>query len=180
MAVIMKSVEEQLSQYKSVHFNKNNIKTHFIGIPLIILALTLLLSLNTFNVLFLNMTLILSPAIVLFSGVLVYYFVLQWRLALGMLGYIVTNLYIASLMTAIPNSYLLAITIFVVGWVMQFIGHYFEKAKPAFVDDLSQFLIGPFFLMAEIYFYLGLEKKLLKDITPLAIARRRKLEAIKR
>jgi uncharacterized membrane protein YGL010W len=176
----MKTVEDQLSQYKSVHFNKNNIKTHFIGIPLIILALTLLLSLYTFSVIIFNITLILSPAIIFFSGVLIYYFALQWRLALGMVIYIIPNLYIASVITAIPNSYLLAIAIFVIGWIIQFIGHYFEKAKPAFVDDLSQFLIGPFFLMAELYFYLGLEKKLNKDITPLAIERRRKLEAAKR
>jgi uncharacterized membrane protein YGL010W len=176
----MKSVEEQLSQYKSVHFNMNNIKTHFVGIPLIILALTLLLSLYSFNVTFIGIEIILSPAIIFFSGVLIYYFALQWRLALGMVVYIIANLYVASLMTAIPNSYILAITIFVVGWIIQFIGHYFEKAKPAFVDDLSQFLIGPFFLMAEVYFALGLEKKLNKVITPLAIERRRKLEAKKR
>ncbi|MFT5758975.1 MAG: YGL010W-like membrane protein [Alteromonadaceae bacterium] len=176
----MKSVEEQLTQYKSVHFNKKNIKTHFVGIPLIILALTILLSLYSFSITFFNLKIILSPAIIFFSGVLIYYFVLQWRLALGMVLYIIANLYLASLMTAIPNSYLVAIAIFIVGWIIQFVGHYFEKAKPAFVDDLSQFLIGPFFLMAEIYFYLGLEKKLNKAITPRAIERRRQLEAAKR
>ena len=176
----MKSVEEQLSQYKSVHFNKNNIKTHFIGIPLIILALTLLLSLYSFDVNLLSIKINLTPAIIFFSGVLIYYFVLHWRLALGMVFYVTPNLYIASLMAPMPNSYLLAIIIFVVGWIVQFIGHYFEKAKPAFVDDLSQFLIGPFFLMAEVYFYMGLEKKLNKDITPLAIKRRKQLEENKR
>ncbi len=176
----MKSVEEQLSQYKSVHFNKNNIKTHFVGIPLIILALTVLLSLYSFKVNPIDIQINLTPAILFFSGVLIYYFVLQWRLAIGMVVYIIPNLYIASLMAPMPNSYLLAIFIFVVGWVIQFIGHYFEKAKPAFIDDLNQFLIGPFFLMAEIYFYLGWEKKLNKDITPLAIKRRKQLEESKR
>ncbi len=176
----MKSVEEQLSRYKSVHFNKKNIKTHFVGIPLIILALTLLLSFYSFSITVINSKIILTPAIIFFSGVLIYYFFLQWRLASGMVVYIIANLYIASLMTVIPNSFLLAITLFIVGWIIQFIGHHFEKAKPAFVDDLSQFLIGPFFLMAETYFYFGLEKKLNKTITPLAIERRRQLEAAKR
>ena len=33
------------------------------------------------------------------------------------------------------------------------IGHGYEKAKPAFMDDLNQLLIGPFFLMAELFLY---------------------------
>ena len=36
----MKTVEVQLANYKSVHFNKQNIKSHFIGIPLIVWAIT--------------------------------------------------------------------------------------------------------------------------------------------
>jgi len=176
----MKSIEEQLSQYKSVHFNKNNIKTHFIGIPLIVFALTVFLSLYSFDVNLFNITLTLTPAIIFFSGVLIYYFILRWRLALGTVVYIIPNVYFASLMVPMANSYLLAIVIFVVGWIIQFIGHYFEKAKPAFIDDLSQFLIGPLFLIAEVYFLLGLENKLNEEITPLAIKRRKELEAAKR
>jgi len=176
----MKNIEEQLSQYKSVHFNKNNIKTHFIGIPLIVFALTVFLSLYSFDVTLFNITIMLTPAIIFFSGVLVYYFILQWRLALGAMVYIIPNVIIANLMVPIADSYLIAIVIFVVGWIIQFIGHYFEKAKPAFIDDLSQFLIGPLFLIAEVYFLFGLENKLNQKITPLAIKQRKQIEAAKR
>jgi len=176
----MKNIEEQLSQYKSVHFNKNNIKTHFIGIPLIVFALTVFLSLYSFDVTLFNITITLTPAIIFFSGVLVYYFILQWRLALGAVVYIIPNVIIANLMVSIADSYLIAIVIFVVGWIIQFIGHYFEKAKPAFIDDLSQFLIGPLFLIAEVYFLFGLENKLNQKITPLAIKQRKQIEAAKR
>ncbi|WP_252345987.1 Mpo1-like protein, partial [Shewanella indica] len=41
----MKSAVEQLSTYKSVHLNPTNIKSHFIGIPLIIWSVFLMLSL---------------------------------------------------------------------------------------------------------------------------------------
>ena len=40
-------------------------------------------------------------------------------------------------------------------------------------------VIGPLFLMAEVYFALGLEKKLHDDITPMAIEKRRLLERSK-
>ena len=58
----------------------------------------------------------------------------------------------------------------------KFIGHHYEKAKPAFVDDLSQFLIGPLFLMAEVYFMLGLESVLKARVTSLALEKRKALE----
>ena len=46
--------------------------------------------------------------------------------------------------------------LFVVGWVFQFVGHYYEGKKPAFVDDLVGLVIGPLFVAAELGFALGL------------------------
>ena len=42
----------------------------------------------------------------------------------------------------------------------QFIGHYFEGRKPAFVDDLTGLIIGPLFVAAELGFMLGLREPL--------------------
>jgi uncharacterized membrane protein YGL010W len=49
----------------------------------------------------------------------------------------------------------LAVVIFVVGWVLQFLGHKYEGMKPAFFDDAKQLLIGPLFVCAEAFFMLG-------------------------
>ena len=70
----------------------------------------------------------------------------------------------------------IAISVFVIGWVIQFIGHHYEKAKPAFFDDINQLLIGPLFVIAEVYFLLGQGKALDKDITKKAIEKRRLFE----
>ncbi|MCS6480295.1 DUF962 domain-containing protein, partial [Burkholderia thailandensis] len=43
-----------------------------------------------------------------------------------------------------------------VGWVIQFVGHYFEGRKPAFVDDLIGLIVGPLFVVAEVAFFAGL------------------------
>lgn len=175
----MKTAEEQLSTYKSVHLNKKNIATHFVGVPAIIWSLTLLLSLYSWSLKVGGQALTLTPAVVVFSGVLIYYFVLHWRLALGLLTFIVPVVYTAGLVAIHPQALYIAIAVFVVAWVIQFIGHHYEKAKPAFIDDLNQLLIGPFFLMAELYFMLGWEKNLEKVITPMAVEKRRAHEAAK-
>ena len=53
---------------------------------------------------------------------------------------------------------------FVVGWVIQFVGHWYEGRKPAFVDDMIGLLVGPMFVTAEAMFMLGWNKPLLAEI----------------
>lgn len=176
----MKSIEEQLARYKSVHLNQKNINTHFIGVPLIVFAVTLMLStitmeINIGNLISTGFTINLTLAMIIFAVVALYYIALHRLLAVGMLVYILINLFFAQLFSHTEGVLYIALVLFVVGWVIQFIGHYYEKAKPAFVDDLSQFLIGPLFLMAEVYFFLGLEPTLKTDITKLAIEKRKAL-----
>jgi len=50
--------------------------------------------------------------------------------------------------------------LFVVGWVFQFVGHFYEGKKPAFVDDLSGLAIGPLFVVCEFLFMCGTFKAL--------------------
>ena len=177
----MKSAEEQLSTYKSVHLNPKNIRTHFVGVPLIIWSIFLLLNLIPVNFFAWDDPAISINAASAFAiGVLIYYFKLHARLAIGLTLFILPVLYTSHLVTEVQGAVWIAIAVFVIGWVFQLIGHKYEKAKPAFVDDLNQLLIGPFFLMAELYFMLGLEKELDKQITPMAVAKRRALETLRR
>jgi uncharacterized membrane protein YGL010W len=53
-----------------------------------------------------------------------------------------------------PSVWIVAgLGLFVVGWTFQFLGHYYEGRKPAFMDDLLGLVIGPLFLVAEAVFY---------------------------
>jgi uncharacterized membrane protein YGL010W len=54
--------------------------------------------------------------------------------------------------------------LFVGGWALQFLGHYFEGKKPAFLDDLRGLLDGPLFLVAETAFALGLSPELREEV----------------
>ncbi|HEY4531053.1 MAG TPA: Mpo1-like protein [Luteimonas sp.] len=50
----------------------------------------------------------------------------------------------------------LAIAVFVVAWIAQFIGHKLEGRKPSFLTDLVYLLIGPAWVLAKLYRKLGL------------------------
>ena len=53
-----------------------------------------------------------------------------------------------------------ALVLFGVGWVFQFLGHWLEGRKPAFVDDIVGLLVGPMFVVAELLMMLGLLARL--------------------
>jgi uncharacterized membrane protein YGL010W len=52
----------------------------------------------------------------------------------------------------------LAIGVFVVAWIAQFVGHskLFEGKRPSFFTDLRYLLIGPAWILAKAYRRLGL------------------------
>ena len=50
----------------------------------------------------------------------------------------------------------LAIAVFVVAWIAQFVGHKLEGRKPSFLTDLVYLLIGPAWVLAKLYRRLGL------------------------
>jgi uncharacterized membrane protein YGL010W len=50
----------------------------------------------------------------------------------------------------------LAIGVFVVAWIAQFVGHHIEGRRPAFFTDLAYLLIGPAWIVAKIMRKLGI------------------------
>ncbi|MFX7938309.1 Mpo1-like protein, partial [Acinetobacter baumannii] len=60
-------------------------------------------------------------------------------------------------LAALPTTAWLAssLGLFFGGWVLQFIGHWYEGRKPAFVDDIVGLVIGPLFVAAEAGFLMG-------------------------
>lgn len=60
----------------------------------------------------------------------------------------------------------IAISVHVVSWIMQFVGHgKFEGRKPALLDNLVQALfLAPLFVWYEVLFKLGFYKQLKHDV----------------
>lgn len=154
----MKTLNEHLAQYAAYHRDPRNIATHFVGIPMIFLAIIVLLSRPVFTGL---SAVPLTPALVLSCMVAIYYVWLDLRYGLVMAGVFVMCLLLANELAAQSTTLWLSmgIGLFVVGWIIQFMGHYYEGKKPAFVDDLMGLLIGPLFILVEFGFALRLRKE---------------------
>ncbi|SDS34156.1 Uncharacterized membrane protein YGL010W [Pseudomonas asplenii] len=158
----MKNLVEHLSQYAEYHRDPRNIASHFIGIPLIVIAVATLLSRPGWPV----AGLWLTPAVLL--TVASAWFYLRLEVALGVLMTVLLGLsvWLGQIIAAQSTMVWLStgIGLFVVGWIIQFVGHYYEGRKPAFVDDLSGLIVGPLFVVAELAFLLGLRKALKQAI----------------
>jgi len=155
----MRTLPDQLSNYAAYHRERRNIATHFVGIPMIVVSIATLLSRPAFAHLG---GLPITPAAIVTAGALLFYFRLDLRYGLVMTIFNGLALWAGMRLAAEPTAYWLAagIGLFAVGWVIQFIGHYFEGRKPAFVDDLVGLLVGPLFVVAEWGFALGLRREL--------------------
>jgi uncharacterized membrane protein YGL010W len=159
----MRNTTELMVQYAAYHRDRRNITTHFIGIPLIVFAIGVLLSRPAFSL----GGHALTPAWVLW-GVSALWYLTRGNLVLGAavtLGNGVLMVLAHHVPAASTSAWLTwGLGSFVVGWVLQFIGHYYEGRKPAFVDDMVGLLVGPMFVTGEFLFGLGWGKPLLDEI----------------
>ncbi|SCW99516.1 MULTISPECIES: DUF962 domain-containing protein [unclassified Pseudomonas] len=158
----MKSLVDHLSQYAAYHRDPRNIASHFIGIPLIFVAVAVLLSRPGWPV----GTVLVSPA--LLAAVASAWFYLRLELRLGALMTVLLGLavWLGQVLAAQSTWVWLGsgLGMFVVGWAIQFVGHSYEGRKPAFVDDLTGLIVGPLFVVVEAGFLLGLRGELKRAI----------------
>jgi len=157
-----KSIVEHLTQYAAYHRDRRNIVTHIIGIPMIVFGLLILLSRPEFSAGAVMMT----PANIVVILAVFFYVRLDIKIGLLMTLLLWIGLNAAAPLAALTTPQWLSwgVGLFVVGWIFQFIGHYFEGRKPAFVDDLSGLAVGPLFVVTEVLFMLGLRKSLQQEI----------------
>ena len=152
-----------LNQYAEYHRDRRNILTHFVGVPMIVFGVGVLLA----GWQFMFAGLALTPAWVAFA------LAAAWYLTRGHIGIGVATTAGVGLLMALahrvssgPLLTWLAwgLGFFAVGWVIQFIGHYYEGKKPAFADDIVGLLVGPMFVVLEMLAPLGLFKDLMTSI----------------
>ena len=159
----MRAATDLLSGYAEYHRDQRNILSHFVGVPMIVFAMGVLLARPAFNL----GGLALSPAWLVFAATAAWYLT-RGTLALGVaVSAVVGVLLLAAHQVAYGGTaawLAWGVGMFVVGWVIQFVGHWYEGRKPAFVDDITGLLVGPMFVTAEAMFMLGWNKPLLAEI----------------
>ena len=136
----MKKVDALLSDYAFFHQTPGNKICHFIGIPLIILSLLALLR----SIVILGW---FTAAEILILLSFIYYLMLDFRLAIGMLLAVCALDAVAWKITDIR----IGLAVLIIGWIFQGIGHaVYEKRSPAFTRNLVHLMVGPLFLLNEV------------------------------
>ncbi len=158
----MKTITDHLAGYAAYHRDRRNIITHLVGIPMIVIAIEILLSRPTWTLFEMSW----SPAVIISAVAALFYLKLDLVLGIIMTALLAGAVWLGSHIALLDTTLWLSwgVGLFVGGWILQFIGHYYEGRKPAFVDDIMGLAIGPLFVVAEVVFMLGAKQKLYRDI----------------
>ena len=149
----MQNINALLEEYGDSHENPANKFIHWICVPVIVWTVVALLWSIPFP---LSLQIVWIPvnwATLALVLVQIYYFRLSFKLGLGLLAYNVLMIWITVWVMAVSPWPLwqVALAVFVLAWIGQFIGHVFEGKRPSFFKDLQFLLIGPAWLMSFIY-----------------------------
>ena len=140
-----RNIDLLLAKYAESHLNPTNEWIHIFCVPAIVFsALGMFWSIHP----------LVAVAVAVMS--LLYYFSLSLPFALAML---IMSGSMLGLLYFIPHAWVFqfSLSIFVLAWIGQFIGHKIEGKKPSFFDDLRFLLIGPLFVLGFLFRKLGVK-----------------------
>lgn len=154
----MKTASEWIDEYGESHQNHTNKLIHWVCVPAIFWSVALILwAIPTPAVMqqipYLNWA---TLALIL---VMVFYVMTSVRLSIGMFLFSTLVLWLTYWVDthlALP-VWQVGLAIFVVAWILQFVGHKIEGKKPSFFQDIAFLLIGPAWVIAFIYRKLGIK-----------------------
>jgi uncharacterized membrane protein YGL010W len=135
----MSALNDYFSSYNEYHQTQGNKLTHYLGIPLIVFSTLGLLAMVSVGGWF-------DLGLVLWLASSVFYCRLDWKrglpFALLTFGFYWFSRWV---------TWDVHVGLFIVGWILQGIGHYkYEKKSPAFLTNLSHLLIGPFWIFCRL------------------------------
>jgi uncharacterized membrane protein YGL010W len=155
--MVKKPADQWFSEYGESHQNRLNKALHWICVPLIAVSvIALFWEIPTPQLM--RRVPFLNWATLLVAGSLIFYLRLSPPLAVGML--ILSTAVIGGIAAyerlGVTPVWQLALAVFLIAWIGQFIGHSIEGEKPSFFQDLQFLLIGPIWLLGFIYRRLGI------------------------
>ncbi|MDN0075657.1 DUF962 domain-containing protein [Crenobacter sp. SG2303] len=159
----MRNATELMVQYAAYHRDRRNIASHCVGVPLIVFALGVLLGWPVFILAGLPLT----PSWLGWALATLWY-LSRGSLVLGLAVSVVNALLVWLAMPLAAGSTATwlgwGLAAFVLGWLIQLLGHYYEGRRPAFLEDRIGLLVGPMFVTAELLFALGWGKPMAAEI----------------
>ncbi len=158
----MKTAQEWFDEYGESHQNSTNKLIHWICVPTIFFSIAgLLVSIPSQS-----LSSLFPPAFSAYANygtiaillTCIFYFSIYSRILIGMLLFSVFTVWmnVKIMETAETPLWAISLTLFVLAWIGQFIGHKIEGKKPSFFKDIQFLLVGPAWLMGFIYKRLGI------------------------
>lgn len=153
----MRKIDRLLDEYGESHENRLNKIIHWICVPVIVWTVVALIWSIPFPWNIGSGIVAVNWAVIALVLAQVYYFSLSRRLGMGLLLYNLVMLWLTALIEqASPwPLWQVALAVFVLAWIGQFIGHIFEGKRPSFFKDVQFLLIGPAWLMSFVYRKIG-------------------------
>lgn len=148
-------IDRYFDSYSADHRNETNQAVHVVAVPAILWSVVALLwCLPPLITWFQNG---IWAALAMFAA-WAFYNRLSRPIGFGMLAIFFVFGCSCRLLEAeigLQNLLWLAIGVFVVAWIAQFIGHKIEGRRPSFLTDLVYLLIGPIWVLAKLYRQFG-------------------------
>ncbi|EIV8479720.1 DUF962 domain-containing protein [Vibrio vulnificus] len=137
----MRSLEQWLDAYGESHQNSTNQKIHTFAVPGIFFSIVALIwSLPSLPLPVLSLNWVWVVALPVWW----FYYRLSLSVFLMMLGYTLASIALAWSVELLGMPLAeMAVGLFIVLWIFQFVGHKIEGKKPPFFEDLKFLLIGP-------------------------------------
>ncbi len=140
----MRPDHEWFSLYGESHQNRTNKLIHYFCVPVILYSVLGLLDAIS-QAPFLNLAFSLTLPVLIGGGV--FYLMLNWKLGLVTLTVCILMVGSFRFYTGAKPQLFIHLFLFIVAWILQFVGHKIEGKKPSFLQDLAFLLIGPLWII---------------------------------
>ena len=147
----MRKIDLLFAEYAESHRNSNNKLIHWFCVPLIFWTILGFISyIPTPNIYLKYFGFLSIASFIALCLVTTFYFRLSWRIAVIMIIVMLLMEHFVSYANVKlgTQSWILFLSVFVITWILQFIGHKIEGKKPSFLKDLQFLLIGPIWLLS--------------------------------
>ena len=154
----MRTANQWLDEYGASHRNPTNEALHWICVPVIEWCVVGLLWITPFPLALHAAHPEINWATLAVLAAALYYAILSPLLAVGSLALLLLMLWsVAALARSAPAPLWMIFTAaFLLAWIGQFVGHAVEGKRPSFFKDLQFLLIGPIWLLSNLYRRVGI------------------------
>ncbi|MFC5873497.1 Uncharacterized membrane protein YGL010W [Chryseobacterium arachidis] len=156
----MRKIDLLFAEYAESHRNSTNKLIHWICVPLIFWTILGFISLIPSGLIgFRYIGEISYVSLIAMALVTLFYLRLSFLISIIML-------IIMTIMESFAyginirfegNSWMVYLGVFIITWILQFVGHKIEGKKPSFLKDLQFLLVGPIWLLSFILKKLGIK-----------------------